>query len=125
MPDTLPNTCLLPVGVVVRQSAGGKEVILSKVIDEWTKIGSLEEALAVRITLYEPSVSGYVSRVTLKFDEKTQWVECTRILFEAKQHMARQKMELEDQLDEVLAQQFLDVHDDTQHAEVPDVVQTE
>ena len=56
----------------------------------------------MRIALTQPSVSGYVSRLSLKFDDPLEWAECSRILMEAKSHLLHRKQEFQEQLNEVL-----------------------
>ncbi len=112
-------------GIVVCKSDDGT-LVLSVVVDDNIRIISREVRLhrlvlsarrssaplmqvtrTVEVMIRDTELDAWMSHCYIDFDTAADWVECARVLHDAKSHIAIRTLELEDQLAVVRASQFL------------------
>ncbi|TFK81043.1 hypothetical protein K466DRAFT_604828 [Polyporus arcularius HHB13444] len=100
--EVMPET----YGIVIRKCDPDPLVIYSVVIDEETKFGCSEFSRLVTLMIYDDEVEQWVDECSLDFDGELDWLECVRLLNQAKSQIALRKIVVRQNLARAVAAEF-------------------
>ncbi|TFK92435.1 hypothetical protein K466DRAFT_595196 [Polyporus arcularius HHB13444] len=92
--ELLPET----YGVVLRKSGPSRESLGSFVVNDNVKFGCQERSRIVDLAVHDEKIHALVTDYRLQFSNELDWLECVRLLEQAKSQSALRKRLLQENL---------------------------